>query len=141
MWVWRRSKQKITYTLQYWYYTCIQLHDRYIQISNLCICGASPKHNCFHPWYYSINMCNILKLITFILMITGSKAHKELEIILENKLLVKDIGQLSHRDQTSRLESFHKVMIQFASKALHIHYPSMEARFVKSLLQYEQNIQ
>ena len=73
-------------------------------------------------------------------MITGSKAHKELKIILENKLLMKDIGQLSHRDQTSRLESFHKVMIQFASKALHFHYPSMEARFVKSLLQYEQSI-
>lgn len=59
---------------------------------------------------------------------SGCKAHKELELIVNGKMLMKDIGKLSPAEQTSSLESFHKVVIFFASKSVHYPFATMEAR-------------
>ena len=52
-------------------------------------------------------------------LLPGSKAHKELEIICGNTRLCKAIRCLSQDSQTSSLESYHKVVIFFASKSVH----------------------
>ena len=62
--------------------------------------------------------------------VTGSKAHKELEIIVRSPYLCKDIGKLSPGEQTSGLEAYHRVVTFFAPKSLHFFFNAMEARFV-----------
>jgi len=71
----------------------------------------------------------------------GSKAHKELEIIVTNKLLCRDIKKLAHSGQTSALESFHKIVIFFAPKSVHYFYAAMEARILIAALHFNENSQ
>ncbi|KAI4796401.1 hypothetical protein KUCAC02_027781 [Chaenocephalus aceratus] len=58
----------------------------------------------------------------------GSKPYKELELIVKSKLLLKDIARLSPAEQTSSLESFHKVILFFAPKSVHFPFTTMAAR-------------
>jgi len=62
---------------------------------------------------------------------TGSKPHKELELIVKGKILVKDIGKLSNGEQTSSVEAFHKIVIFFAPKSVHFGFAAMEARYAQ----------
>jgi len=49
----------------------------------------------------------------------GSKAHKELELIVTNKVLCRDVKRLAFMAQTSALESYHRVVTFFAPKSVH----------------------
>jgi len=69
----------------------------------------------------------------------GSKAHKELEIIVTNKLLCRDIKRLAHSGQTSALESYHKIVTFYAPKSVHFFYESMEARLLLAALRFNEN--
>ena len=72
-------------------------------------------------------------------LIAGSKAHKELEAIVNGKPLLRDIGQLSPAEQTSSLESFHKTIIFFAPKSIHFSYSAMKARILLAVLHFNEN--
>lgn len=58
----------------------------------------------------------------------GSKADKELQLIVGNKRLVKDVRKLSPAQQTSQLEAYHKTVCHFAPKFHHFFYDAMNAR-------------
>ncbi|XP_045201100.2 uncharacterized protein LOC123546133 isoform X3 [Mercenaria mercenaria] len=58
----------------------------------------------------------------------GSKAHKELQLLLGKKRLVTDIRKLSPVDQTSGLEAHHKIVCQFAPKFVSFSYAVMKQR-------------
>lgn len=53
----------------------------------------------------------------------GSKAYDELEKIVLGRSLVKDIKNISPAEQTSGLESFHRVVCHFAPKLTHFSMP------------------
>jgi len=71
----------------------------------------------------------------------GSKPYKELEIIVKNKILCRDIKKLAHNGQTSSLESFHKIVTFFAPKTVHYFYSAMEARILIAVLHFNENSQ
>lgn len=57
----------------------------------------------------------------------GSKPHKELALIVTNKLLCKDMRKLAFRPQTSSLESFHKLVTKS------VHFATMKLSFALGL--------
>lgn len=69
----------------------------------------------------------------------GSKAHKQLTLIVSNKLLCRDIKKLSPAEQTSSLESYHKIVTFFAPKSVHYFYSAMEARVLIAALHFNEN--
>lgn len=71
-------------------------------------------------------------LMDCVFNISGSKAHKELKLIIANKRLLSDIKKLSPAEQTSRLEAQHKVVCQFAPKFHSFSYSVMEKRYMHS---------
>lgn len=60
----------------------------------------------------------------------GYKPYAAMEKIVNGKLLVNDIKKLSPDEQTSSLESFHNIVCNYTSKAVHYFHPQMEARLV-----------
>ncbi|XP_033756770.1 uncharacterized protein LOC117339337 [Pecten maximus] len=69
----------------------------------------------------------------------GSKALGEVEKIVHNKLLLKDIGKLSPGEQTSSLESFHNIVNFFAPKSTHYFYNQMKARLCLAAMHFNVN--
>lgn len=69
----------------------------------------------------------------------GSRVHKALAAIINSPALMRDIGQLSPRDQTSGLESFHKIVCFFAPKSTHYFYLQMRARVLLAALHFNEN--
>ncbi|XP_064630855.1 uncharacterized protein LOC135497260 isoform X2 [Lineus longissimus] len=69
----------------------------------------------------------------------GSKAHKELTLILTQKILLKDIRKVSPGVQTSSLESYHKIVGYFAPKSRHFFYEPMKARLLLATLHFNEN--
>ena len=61
-------------------------------------------------------------------LISGTRAHKELEAIVCSSRLKTDVQMLSYDEQTSCLEAFHNVLCYFAPKHGHFFFESMEAR-------------
>ncbi|XP_069105180.1 uncharacterized protein [Argopecten irradians] len=70
---------------------------------------------------------------------TGSKLFLEVEKIICNKLLLKDIAKLSPAEQTSSLEAFHNIVNFFAPKAIHYFYNQMKARVCLAALHFNAN--
>ena len=70
---------------------------------------------------------------------SGSKAHKELIAIASSKLLCRDIKKLSPAEQTSSLESYHKIVTFFAPKSVHYFFPEMQARILIAALHFNEN--
>ncbi|XP_064653073.1 uncharacterized protein LOC135503427 [Lineus longissimus] len=70
---------------------------------------------------------------------TSSKAHKELTLILTQKILLKDIRKVSPGVQTSSLESYHKIVGYFAPKSRHFFYEPMKARLLLATLHFNEN--
>ncbi|XP_052234631.1 uncharacterized protein LOC127847072 [Dreissena polymorpha] len=56
----------------------------------------------------------------------GSKAHKELLLVIGSKRLLSDIRMLSPAEQTSMLEAQHKVVCQVAPKFVSFSYAAMK---------------
>ena len=59
-----------------------------------------------------------------------TKASEKIKEIISNKSLCNDIQKLSTSYQTSRLEAFHSVVIQFAPKLTAFSYLGMKSRYV-----------
>ncbi|XP_076085026.1 uncharacterized protein LOC143055858 isoform X2 [Mytilus galloprovincialis] len=57
-----------------------------------------------------------------------SKVYQAIEKIAQERTLMKDIGKLSPAEQTSSLESYHRVVCFFAPKSVHFMHAQMEAR-------------
>lgn len=72
-------------------------------------------------------------------LLSGSKTHKELELIVNSKQLCKDIKQLAHLGQTSALQSFHKIVTFFAPKNFYYFYSAMEAQILLAALHFNEN--
>ncbi|XP_055958272.1 uncharacterized protein LOC126827962 [Patella vulgata] len=68
-----------------------------------------------------------------------SKAHKLLKECLLKKSFMKDIQKLSPAEQTSKLESYHKVVCQFAPKFQHFFYDAMNARLLLAAMHNNEN--
>ena len=58
-----------------------------------------------------------------------TKASETLTAIINNKQLCKDIRRLSTSVQTSHLEAFHSLIIQFAPNLTAFSYHGMQSRF------------
>lgn len=69
----------------------------------------------------------------------GSKADKELQLIVGNKRLVKDVRKLSPAQQTSQLEAYHKTVCHFAPKFHHFFYDAMNARVLLAAIHQNEN--
>lgn len=69
----------------------------------------------------------------------GSKAHKELELIVANKLLCRDVKHLAFMAQTSAVESYHRVVTFFAPKSVHFFHSAMESRLLLAALHFNEN--
>ncbi|KAJ8018711.1 hypothetical protein HOLleu_43144 [Holothuria leucospilota] len=59
--------------------------------------------------------------------------------VITNKVLQKDIQQLSPSHQTSNVEGFHSVVIHFAPKSTHFSYRTMISRLQLAALHYNEN--
>ncbi|KAL3890946.1 hypothetical protein ACJMK2_003215, partial [Sinanodonta woodiana] len=70
----------------------------------------------------------------------GSNAHTEVEKVFKGRLLATDIKKLSPAEQTSGLESFHRVICFFAPKSLHFFHAQMEARLYLGTLHFYENV-
>lgn len=62
--------------------------------------------------------------------VVGFWPYLQLEKVIKGRLLVKDVKKLSPAEQTSSLESYHKVVCFFAPKFVHFEFPQMQARLV-----------
>ena len=62
--------------------------------------------------------------------ILASEAAVQFEGIVLKTHLVNAVKKLSARTQTSSLEAFHSVVIQFAPKHTHFSYLGMNARYI-----------
>jgi len=60
----------------------------------------------------------------------GTLSASKLEEIVYNTLLTKDIGKLSPHIQTSSLEAYHSLILQFAPKFTSFSYLGMRTRLV-----------
>ena len=73
--------------------------------------------------------CLFLSTICIVvLLFLGSKGYKELKAVLCKKQLLNDMKKMSPLQQTSALESYHNIVIQFAPKSTHFSYLVMKAR-------------
>ena len=72
-------------------------------------------------------------------IVFGSRAHKSLQLLLNNKVFLKDIGKLSPSGQTSSVEAYHSVVIYFAPKMTHYFYLTMKARLLLACLHFNEN--
>ncbi|KAL3885640.1 hypothetical protein ACJMK2_025690 [Sinanodonta woodiana] len=71
----------------------------------------------------------------------GSKAHTEVEKVVKGRLLATDIrNSQSPAEQTSGLESFHRVICFFAPKTLHFFHAQMEAMLYLATLHFNENV-
>ncbi|XP_062580835.1 uncharacterized protein LOC134242728 [Saccostrea cucullata] len=68
-----------------------------------------------------------------------SKAFEQLEKILLNKTLLKDISRLSSQEQTSSLEAFHSLILHFAPKNTAFSYLGMLCRLYLAGLHNNEN--
>ncbi|KAK2143750.1 hypothetical protein LSH36_816g00015 [Paralvinella palmiformis] len=69
----------------------------------------------------------------------SSKACEELVSLIETKRLLKDMSKLSPLHQTSSVEAFHSVVLQFAPKLLTFGYKGMLARVCLASMHYNEN--
>ncbi|CAM1304077.1 Uncharacterised protein r2_g1398 [Pycnogonum litorale] len=60
---------------------------------------------------------------------------KSYELIINSLYLIKDIGNLSPGEQTSTLESYHKIVTYFAPKSVHYSHTARRQEYVKKLLE------
>jgi hypothetical protein len=72
-------------------------------------------------------------------MVIGSAPYMALKRIVTDTCTVRDIRKLSPAGQTSSLESYHNVVISFATKRLHYLYAAMEGRIYLSALHFNEN--
>ena len=72
-------------------------------------------------------------------LVSGSRAHKGLQLLVNNKIFLKDIAKLSPSGQTSSLEAYHSVLLFFAPKMVHFFFPAMKARLLLACLHYNEN--
>ena len=72
-------------------------------------------------------------------LVSGSRAHKGLQLLVNNKIFLKDIAKLSPSGQTSSLEAYHSVLLFFAPKMVHSFFPAMKARLLLDCLHYNKN--
>ena len=63
-------------------------------------------------------------------MNAGTAAAIELEALVTNKMLSKDIAKLSGEHQTFRVEAFHSFVNHFAPKMYVYSYMSMQYRYL-----------
>lgn len=64
----------------------------------------------------------------------GSDAHRKLTAIVQAPMLLKDVAQLSTREQTYSCEAFHSLINQFEPKTYHYSYGRMKTRLVPAEL-------
>lgn len=69
----------------------------------------------------------------------GGRTHAHLREIITNKAMLSDVGNLSPGAQTSKIESFHKIVGYFAPKEVHYFYEQMEARTLLAALHFNEN--
>lgn len=71
---------------------------------------------------------SVRMIVTSGFSLIGSRQHKALGAIIDNNYIMKDVPNMSPRDQTSALEGFHKLVCFFAPKQVHYPHNSMKAR-------------
>ena len=69
----------------------------------------------------------------------ATKVATKLEQIILNRSLIKDIMKLSGGHQTSVVEAFHSLIIQFAPKSMIFSYSAMKSRLELAALHYNEN--
>ena len=72
-------------------------------------------------------------------LLPNTKASEKLADILLNKKLLSDVKKLSPIHQTSSVEAFHSLVIQFAPKSVAFSFNGMYSRLLLSALHYNEN--
>ena len=75
-----------------------------------------------------VSFINSAKCHSYIIHFLDTKASEKMTDIITNKTLCQDIQKLSTSYQTSRLEAFHSVVINFAPKLTAFSYLGMKSR-------------
>nr|KAG5706771.1 hypothetical protein BaRGS_007274 [Batillaria attramentaria] len=69
----------------------------------------------------------------------NTKAFTSLEKLVTEPRLLKDVAQLSSGDQTSSLEAWHSLLLQFAPKHTHFSWLGMRTRHELAAMHYNEN--
>lgn len=69
-----------------------------------------------------------------------SPAHDAMKSVVQNKKLLKDIRKLSKFCHTGNLEVYHSLVLKYAPKRNHFHYPAMRARLQLAALDHNHNV-
>ncbi|XP_071972400.1 uncharacterized protein [Engystomops pustulosus] len=70
----------------------------------------------------------------------GFPPYKNLERIVKNEQLIKELPNLVHNCHTGRLENFHSLALKYRSKRIHFGIDSMEARTKLAALTHNNNV-
>ena len=77
-----------------------------------------------------MNLKYFLKLYILLNIFADTKTSEKLSTLLTSNHLCNDMIKLSPKYQTSSVESFHNVIIHFASKSVAFSYLGMQCRYV-----------
>ncbi|XP_066303883.1 uncharacterized protein [Branchiostoma lanceolatum] len=69
-----------------------------------------------------------------------SPAHKALQEVVMDRILLKDMGHMTGFKHTGKLEVYHNLVLKYASKRIHYQYPAMLARLQLSVIDHNENI-
>ena len=70
----------------------------------------------------------------------GTPAYMELEKVISDEKLIKDMPQVAGADHTGNLEVFHSVLLSYAPKRLEFDNRYMSARVKLAILDYNENV-
>ena len=87
--------------------------------------------------------CVILLIFFFhfyLMKISDSKAYDKLNEIITKPFLLKDVKKLSPAKQTSKVESYHGVIVCFAPKLLAFSYQGMKCRWEQKRYLQPENV-
>jgi solute carrier family 8 (sodium/calcium exchanger) len=69
----------------------------------------------------------------------NTKVYDKLTGLISNKRLLGDIKKLSPRHQTSSVEAFHSLLVQFAPKSVAFSFTGMLTRMILAAMHYNEN--
>ena len=120
---------EITYVLSI-YYTYLRMPHP--QVDNHRCYSGSPLHSASQPPTNTVLHTKVLKrkrnVVSGLSFLSDTKASEKFSKLVLNTRLCKDISKLSPICQTSSLEAFHNLIIQFAPKCFAFSYLGMQCR-------------
>ena len=93
------------------------------QLHNVFGHRLAKKHNIVWIFHTPVSITSVL----------GTLPATKLEKIVTDKRLCKDVAKLSGKHQTSTVEAFHSLIVQFAPKTFVYSYTGLYCRYVNTM--------